>query len=155
MGNRAVAALFLAAIASTDAGEMPTVILYDHGEALVLDAEPSVSLIERCERDVAAADDVLRLAVSDATTRELKQQELVLEVVYPAVRTISSRGRALEISRLLVPLSGNLAGELTTIFYGTAGYRHGPLRRRLSSEELRSLAEAARAATASRRADEH
>ena len=125
-------------------------IVYADGQRTVLSGEAlrSSGLVEACESQLISADNVLRLAVFPAMIDAQRRAGLAVEVVYPAPRTftLAAGGRSVQASRLLVPLTGELAGEVTTIFVGSPEYQAGPFRNRQGTVALAILARAAAAA---------
>jgi len=97
---------------------------------------------------VAAASSVLRLAVTPELLRRLRENEQALEVDFgkPRVfRLAAPLERELRARRLLIPLTGELAGAMTTILWDDGGgYRAGPLRAEKPTDDLADLVEAAR-----------
>lgn len=90
------------------------------------------------------AEAVLRLAVSEATMARLRQSEVVLEIHFEETQSFviaGLRGRSEAGRRLLVPLTGELAHEMATIFVGDREYRSGPYRNPRGIGALRRLVE--------------
>jgi hypothetical protein len=94
------------------------------------------SALERLE----AAEAPLRLAVSDDLIRSLRTGETSVEFAWDAAVSVKpSRlgGRTLEFRRLIVPLSGELSGDRTTLILGDAEvWRNGPYRASLPTAPL-------------------
>lgn len=102
------------------------------------------ALVKRCEEQVESSDGVLRLAVEEHLIKELMANETVVEIVFDEVRTyrVASRNRSVDLNRMLIPITGDLAGEVTTIFYGKgSGYSSGPLRNAAGSAPVSELVE--------------
>lgn len=112
-----------------------------HRIELPVDRLAASGLLALCEAQVDGADSVLRLGVSAQSIQALRRDAWVLEIVYPAPRRFASAagGRGIEASRLLIPLSGELSGSVTTVFYGNPEYQAGPLRNRQGSDEIARL----------------
>ena len=104
------------------------------------------ALVELCEAQVRGADGVLRLAVSNDTIAVLQRDAMTVELVYAEPRTfaLAVGGGSIVANRLLVPLSGELAGSITTIFHGNPEYRAGPLRNQRGSAGIASAVDALR-----------
>lgn len=119
------------------------VTLHRQGQALMrLEPGAHHDLVRACEAQLTGADGILRLAVQDSLIATLRDTELTLEIHYPAPRrfTLDMGGRTLELSRLLIPLSGEYAGPVTTLFYGTEDHwSAGPLRNSRGTEALQAL----------------
>lgn len=121
-----------------------SVIVYDRGrrQPVARDARGVAELVAACEDRLREADGSLRLAVSRQLIDKIQATETALEIVYPEQRTFELTrlgGRTVRARRLLIPLTGELAGEVTTLFVGDARYENGPLRIRQDTEELRRL----------------
>jgi len=109
-----------------------SVTLYDHGRQIQLTANQQVTekIVALCAEQLSNANGVLRLAVTPQLIDDLKQRERTLEIVYdePQSFVIAFNNNKFEASRLLIPLSGDYAANITTIFVGDAQYKHGPYR---------------------------
>ena len=154
-GRNAAAACAVAAVVSLGAVGLPpackgnepdrvSVRIFRQGQEQVLSPEREEvgALVRLCEEQIASANDVLRLAVGDGTIRDLRLAQTVVEIIFPEPKSITVEllGSPVEVQRLLVPLSGELAGDVTTIFYGSgSGYRSGPLRNRTGTAGLVAL----------------
>jgi hypothetical protein len=121
-----------------------TLLIHRAGVALEVDAGSIVgkALIEAAESTVAEADAVLRLAAGEAALLTIRQG-LALEVRYSSPRTIEvpKRQRTDEFDRLLIPLTGELAVDISTVFFGKGRFESGPLRSPRPVAELREQVE--------------
>ncbi len=121
------------------------VIIHDRGKSLELgpDAPEAAELISRCEDQLRTADGMLRLAVTSRRIEEIRRSVKAVEILYskPAAFTLSHSGRKVEVQRLMIPLTGELAGEVTTIFHGKEAYGAGPLRNRRGTAEIQQVVE--------------
>lgn len=126
-----------------EGSRIAAIVVHDHGRQtrLTLDSPKARELAGRCEEQLRTADSVLRLAVTPQRIQEILDKEVAVEVLYgsTATFTVSFGMREIKIRRLLIPLTGELAGEVTTIFYGNKRYEAGPYRNRRGSEEIRAL----------------
>lgn len=118
--------------------------VFDHGKRLAVagDSPAARELVSRCEEQLRMADTVLRLAVSPSLLQNLREQELVVEILYAEPRTLARDHpghTTLRVGRLLIPLTGDLSGEITTIFQGESRYLSGPYRNRQGTAELKEL----------------
>lgn len=98
-------------------------------------------LVALCEAQLTGADGVLRLGVSSQSIDALRRDVPVLEIVYPAAKRfrVAVGGREISASRLLIPLGGDLAGSITTLFYGNPDYQSGPLRNTQGTGKIAGL----------------
>ena len=98
-------------------------------------------LVALCEAQLTGADGVLRLGVSSQSIDTLRREVPVLEIIYPAAKhfRLALAGREISASRLLIPLGGDLAGSITTLFYGNPDYQSGPLRNTKGTAEIAGL----------------
>ena len=98
-------------------------------------------LVALCEAQLTGADGVLRLGVSSQSIDALRRDGPVLEITYPAPQQfrLVVGGREISASRLLIPLAGDLAGGVTTIFFGNPDYQSGPLRNAKGTAEIAGL----------------
>ena len=119
------------------------VVLHDSGSARDMSAAGDAAVaavVETAERAVGAGETVLRLAVSEQMLDDIRSRQRSVEIDYGEVRTFrpaAMQGRELPIRRMLIPLSGQLAGQITTIFMDPGGgYEAGPLRAAVSTGEL-------------------
>ena len=119
------------------------VIIHRHGKSLELTASsPGVEdLVALCEEQLQAADGMLRLATTPALIQQIREEEVAVEIVYsrPATFTVSFNRQTLHPLRLLIPLTGDLAGAVTTIFHGKTQYEAGPYRNRKGTAEIVAL----------------
>jgi len=117
--------------------------LFDHGRRTAVAAvDPTArELVARCEDQLLTADNILRLAVTPALIQNIQDKELAVEIRYrePKDFLIPFNQQTLHPLRLLIPLTGELAGGVTTIFHGTAQYGAGPYRNRRGTENLLKL----------------
>lgn len=120
------------------------VVLFQRGRQhpVAGDSPAGRKLVAECEHQLESANDLLRLAVSPSRLDGLRDKEWVVEVTFAQARVVQSPfGRSpLRVRRLLIPLSGDLAGPLTTIFYGDAQYVSGPYRNDHGTGKLVQLA---------------
>jgi hypothetical protein len=121
------------------------VIIYDHGKPLWLSADkPAVQgLVALAEERLHSADNLLRLAVTPGLITGIQQSELVIEFRYarPHTLEIPFRKKTITLERLLIPLTGDFAEGVTTIFLGYPEYAAGPYRSKGTPDQLRKLAE--------------
>ncbi len=106
------------------------------------DSATAVELGSLCLRQFETADSVLRLAVGKATIGDLRRHETAVELWFEPARdlTVGSTGRTLTVHSILIPVSGELAGEVTTLFYATgSAYASGPLRNSAGTSQLGEL----------------
>lgn len=124
------------------------VVVHDHGRQtrLALDSPRVRELAGQIEDQLRTADSVLRLAVTPQRIQNILDKEVAVEILYgsTATFTVSALEREVSTKRLLIPLTGDLSGEVTTIFYGVDRYEAGPYRNRRGSEPLRLLVAALR-----------
>jgi hypothetical protein len=145
-----VAGLCVLGSCARAAGVEPGLTVHRDGSAVRVDvgAPGGRALLEACEKRVAAANSVLRLAVTPELLRRLRENEQALEVDFGKPRVFQLGApleRELRARRLLIPLTGELAGGMTTILWDDGGgYRAGPLRAEMPTDDLASLVEAAR-----------
>ena len=121
------------------------VVLFERGVRQPLaPGDPAArELVALCETQLQTASEILRLAVGPSLLRDLRDREWVVEITYSTTRTWPSpfpNRPPLRIRRLLIPLSGDLAGSMTTIFLGDAEYVAGPYRNHRGTRELEILA---------------
>src|SRR5262245_46289008 len=125
-----------------------SVTLYDRGRQVDLSpALPAVQeLVAHCEKQLETADDILRLAVTPSLIQEVRAKELAVEIRYaePKAFVIAFNKQTLRPLRLMVPLTGEYAGEVTTIFHGTTQYGAGPYRNSSGTAAIRAIAETLR-----------
>ncbi|HYC53894.1 MAG TPA: hypothetical protein VEL28_03040 [Candidatus Binatia bacterium] len=114
---------------------------------LPAEAASTSAIVQAVERIIGAADNVLRLAVTPEMLDKVRSADGAVEITFAEVRTFTPaalQGREIRARRLMVPLSGELAGPVTTIFVDDgSGYEAGPLRAPVPTEELARLAQAA------------
>ena len=112
-----------------------------HRTALPAERVVASGLLALCEAQLTGADGVLRLGVSTQSIDVLRRDVPVLEITYPAPKhfRVALGGREVSASRLLIPLAGDLAGSVTTIFYGNPDYQSGPLRNTKGTAEIAGL----------------
>ena len=98
-------------------------------------------LVALCEAQLTSADGVLRLGVSSQSIEALRREVPVLEITYPAAKQfrLALGGREISASRLLIPLAGDLAGSITTLFYANPDYQSGPLRNSKGTADIAGL----------------
>jgi hypothetical protein len=116
-----------------------TVTVFHDGSKTILSSETADVLRKQCEAQLMSADSILRLAVSKPFIERLRKQGLAVEIEYDVSKVFVINNKTIEIKHLLIPLSGDLAGSITTIFYGMNEYESGPDRNRRGSDELLSL----------------
>ncbi|HYB98732.1 MAG TPA: hypothetical protein VEC57_06305 [Candidatus Limnocylindrales bacterium] len=139
------AAVALAGCRATAAGQLQ-VVVYEGGQrrALPVQDASTAALLQAVEDSVHAADAVLRLAVTPQLVETLRNDHGCVEVTYPEPRRFTLpllQGREVLAQRLLVPLTGELAGTMTTILLDPgSGYRAGPLRASRPTQPLARLA---------------
>jgi hypothetical protein len=83
----------------------------------------------RSENQLKTANSIFKLAVGENLIRDLYKNEISVEIRYPKLKTFIIPINNLEIKaqRLLIPITGEFAGKITTIFYGNASfYSSGP-----------------------------
>lgn len=94
------------------------------------------AVLERLE----GAETPLRLAVSEDLVRSLRTAETSIEFAWDAPVSVTPArlgGRTLEFRRLILPLTGELAGDLSTLVLGDADtWRSGPFRAALPTAPL-------------------
>lgn len=109
------------------------------------EAGAASELVARCTEQFESADGILRMAVSEHTIQELTSNETVVELWFaePRAFVIGFNNRSVVAQRVLVPLTGELAGDVTTLFYGSGrSWAAGPLRNRRGTAAIAELAEA-------------
>ena len=125
-------------------------VVYEDGRKYELSADAlrSSGLLDACEAQVRGATSVLRLGVSSATIEAQRNAGLALEIAYPAPQhfVLAMGGRTIDVTRILIPLAGELSGSVSTIFFGTPGYESGPLRHSQGTAELVRLVRTVRPA---------
>lgn len=144
-----VAAQLFAAAPGLAADELQVLVFEDgRSQALDLDAVRRSGLLAVCEGQLRGSTSVLRLAVSNETVRHMQNAGLSLELRYPQSQrfVLGALGdRVVPASRVFVPLSGELAGDVSTWFLGDPAYRSGPLRNKAGTAELARHVQALRA----------
>jgi hypothetical protein len=129
--------------AAADLSTVEAVSVYVRGQQrdLAPDAVEVRELVTRCEQQLRDADDLLKLAVTPQTIRRIQATEVALEIRYrtPPTLQVAANGLTLRPLRLLIPLTGELAGSVTTIFHGRNAYDAGPYRNRAGTGQLASL----------------
>lgn len=143
---------FVAAILSlvdTGTGEVAqpgpfSVIIYDRGKPIVFSPDTGGirELVAHCEERLRTADGILRLAVTPHRISEMQQKEVAIEIHYsqPQTFVIPFNGQTLQPTRLLIPLTGDLAQGVSTIFHGSeAQYVAGPYRNSKGNKEIGTL----------------
>lgn len=138
-GLWAILACCFGSISAAPLAEEAIVAVFHNGSRTILDSQAANELRKRCEAQLMSADSILRLAVSKSFIEGLRRQGLAVEIEYQIPKVLAKGNRTIEIKRLLIPLSGDLAGPITTIFYGTKEYESGPYRNSRGSEELLNL----------------
>jgi hypothetical protein len=141
IGCAALGALQVGAMTRLDS---PMITIYQRGKAVTVSPEHKqyAQLLAECERRLQYANNILRLAVDKHTIRQLQKTEVSVEIQYPMAKhfSIAFNQREITVQRLLIPLSGDLAGEISTIFYADdEGYRSGPYRSDMGSEPIAEL----------------
>ncbi|ASJ74563.1 hypothetical protein [Granulosicoccus antarcticus] len=105
--------------------------LHNKGQTHQLDASSRTILqtIAQIETSLISADSVLRLAVDKHFINRIINEQSALEILYPTIREFETafNGKWLTLDRILVPLNGEFADNVTTIFHGTRNYTSGPL----------------------------
>lgn len=136
---------FLFGVASEDTRPPAEVSLTIHRRGHALEPPPDAAaeatgLVLACERQLSAAEAVLRLAVSKEQIRALRDEEVVLELRYPSPRSFvleARDGRTIKADALLIPLTGTFAeGGVTTIFVHLGSWKPGPYRKTDGLSEL-------------------
>lgn len=99
------------------------------------------NLLQRVEQELAAADGMIRLAVSPVTITALKRDHDWMEITLDAERESEVAKFAYRVSyrRVFIPLSGEYAQGVTTFFLGSDQYGHGPMRRSVKPDALVEL----------------
>jgi hypothetical protein len=117
-----------------------TVTLYSGGKKTQINQKAG-ELIASAEAQLRSADAIIRLAVTPELIRNLQTNGTALEIRYGKPKFfVLSIGRTIEAQRLLIPLSGELSGEITTIFYGgPSSYVAGPYRNKKGTAEITKL----------------
>lgn len=95
--------------------ELAVVVHYERGRKRILDATKSEELRKECERLFASAKGTLLLIVTPRLVQEIRDKESAVEVDYDAVQTFEVRGRKVDFTRLLLPLSGRFSEGV--VFY--------------------------------------
>ncbi|HEX9871659.1 MAG TPA: hypothetical protein VGC99_24270 [Candidatus Tectomicrobia bacterium] len=120
-----------------------SVTIYDRGKQLNLAADVAAvqELVSRCEAQMRTADTMLKLAVTPQLIANLRRQEVTIEIRYSQPQTfiISFNGQTVEPMRILIPLTGEFAQGVTTIFYGRDQYAHGPYRNSQGQHEISTV----------------
>ena len=116
------------------------VFIYSQGREIPLSQEGhyAKSISDECESILLGADSVLRLAIDPEYIRKIKRQGYAVEVVYDNQHEvqIANLRRQISLSRILIPLEGELAGEVATVFFGDGGYKSGPFRNSVGTASL-------------------
>jgi len=137
---------FIAAKAcATMQTETSHVDLYINGKKTSLSlSKPEVQqIVQTCEEQLQQADGILRLAVSSEAIEEIKQSAAALEILYGSPKTfvIGFNKNTVEVDRLLIPLTGDFAAQVTTIFLGKGKYMAGPYRNKTGTSAIQSILE--------------
>ena len=121
--------------------------VYDHGKttALDIDTRESRHVAAECSRLLQNATGVLRLAVTPQLIDGLKRGEYCLELAGAAPQTMQMaklQDVSVTFTRMLVPLSGSFASNVSTVFLATAdAYDQVPYRNNASIAAMRSYIE--------------
>jgi hypothetical protein len=120
-----------------------TVYIKGKKTAISLDKPEAQKIIEICEAQLQQADGILRLAVASHLIDSIKNNDAALEIIYknPKAFFINLNKKNVETDRLFVPLEGDFAGGMTTIFHGKGSYAAGPYRNKDGTGEISSLLE--------------
>jgi len=95
---------------------------------------------------ISSSDDLLRLAVNDATIDQIKENETSFEIIFEEYNVFTSDKLGTEkIKKILFPLSGDFIGNekdpVITIFLGDESYFSGPYRNYNGLEKLFKIKE--------------
>jgi hypothetical protein len=126
----------------TEHFSMSSVTIYDRGEItrLPADRDESQLLITLAEDRLRSANNVLRLAVTPGLIAGIQRSELAVEIGYAQPQTFAIFGKKeIKPKQLLLPLTGDFAEGVTTIFVGYPQYAAGPYRARGAPDRLREL----------------
>jgi len=120
--------------------------IYHAGQKYTLpfDQDAVQDLVRHCEEQLRSADSILRMAVSDHTVRGLKEKETVIEISFrkPKTFSVGFSNQKIEVRRFLIPITGELAGAVTTIFHGSGSkYASGPLRNSRGTSPISTIVE--------------
>lgn len=121
------------------------ILVYQSGARREIDASSSHgrALLEAIDQAIARANNVLQLAVTPAFVADLREHETCVEIAFATAHTWKPAALPhyeVQARRLLVPLSGDLAGSVTTIFYDPgSGYAPGPLGVPAESSEIAGM----------------
>jgi hypothetical protein len=123
------------------------IIYYDKGKEIVIGSKLTGydDLISATENLLVGSDDMLRLAVDPELIRKIKEQDSSIEVIFPHPTEfrISYFDKVVRPDRILIPLSGEFAGEednpLAVIFLGYPDYSSGPYTNHKGISELKQI----------------
>lgn len=138
--------LFIVSITcATMQDEVTSINVYTKGKktAISLDKPETQKIIEICEEQLKQADGILRLAVASTLIESIKNNDAALEIIYRNPKTffITFNKNNVEADRLFIPLTGDFAGGLTTIFHGRGSYAAGPYRNKDGTAAISSILE--------------
>lgn len=123
------------------------ILIYKRGEEKSLNPEsPRFHELQKHAEDLlSTADNLLRLAVTPETIREIQSSEFSIELVYrePKAFVIPFNQTTLRPYRILIPLTGEFGGEegkaIATLFHGYPEYSGGPYRNSSGLSEIRRI----------------
>jgi hypothetical protein len=111
----------------------PVLTLHSGGVPRTLDASSAEgrALLETCEDTLRSANAVMQLAITPELVDALHTRETSLEIGFPTMRAWKlgpPLEREVSALRILIPLSGDLAGSPISILIDAGdGFSHGPL----------------------------
>lgn len=125
-------------------GQDIRIVFYQNGQGTTINPKRSGSedLVTSMENLLINADDIIRLAVDPELVNKIKKEERVIEIIYPnpIELTINRNRDTIHPDRLLIPLSGEFAGDLenpqAVIFHGYPAYSSGPYANRKGVAEI-------------------
>jgi len=109
-----------------------------NGKVLELSTEKNKELANLVMRFMEGSDDFYELLVTDNLIASLRTSNECLEVRFPSARTVvTEKFGELEVSQVLIPLSGRYANnDQLTFFSGSGDFSNTPLLRSSGLAEL-------------------
>jgi hypothetical protein len=133
------------AVARMQEKSQVTVVLHQGGRATTIAKNgPAVdAVVQEVEAQLRSADGVLRLGVTPELIEQLEKDEIVVEIQYrdPPSLIVGFNKNTVRPRRLLVPLTGDYAEGMTTIFHATKEFDAGPYRNSKGVAALKQLIE--------------
>ena len=100
------------------------IVYYKDGRGTEIDKRVEIwePILELSEKLFAEADSTYKLFVTKQLITGVKERKAI-EIIYSEPKKLTTRNtKQVNVSRLLIPLSGEFAKNRATIFYGTPNY---------------------------------